>query len=319
MDGEDRWSIVLAGGRGARLASLTTVAGETIPKQYCALAGGPSLLRRAIWRAAASAGRDRVLVVVAAEQRKWWERELRDLPGENVLVQPEDRGTAAGVLLPLAEVLRRAPRAVVTLIPADHHVEREAELQKALTRAVLAAQRGPRPIALVGVPPEELDPELGWIVPSCAVAGEDALPVAEFREKPLRAEAALLLTRGAVVNTFLLAARARSLWALCEHLVPEVALPLATGRSRSLQGVYETLPRRDFSKTVLERSPESLSVVNAGPCGWSDLGTPERVVRCLGRLSRAGCEPTLVTAALGLSRQVAGLFLVVSPTRKVAA
>src|SRR6187549_3062564 len=102
MSVRSRWSVVLAGGRGTRLASLTTVAGETVPKQYCSLAGGPSMLRRAIWRAEAIAGRDRVLVVVTAAQRRWWESELRDVAPCNVLVQPVDRGTAAGVLLPLA-------------------------------------------------------------------------------------------------------------------------------------------------------------------------------------------------------------------------
>lgn len=305
MSDPERWGIVLAGGRGVRLASLTTVGGETIPKQYCSLAGGPSMLRRALSRAVAIAGQDRVLVVVTAEQRRWWERELHDLPAANVLVQPLDRGTAAGVLLPLAEVLRRAPRATVAVMPADHHVEREAELHGAVGRACLAAQDGPLPIALVGVKPDELDPELGWIVPSAEGGGPNARAVARFREKPSRAEAAALLAAGAVVNTFLFAARARALWEVCEALVPEVALPLATAVSRSWHAIYPDIPSRDFSKAVLERAAPSLAVVTAGPCGWSDLGTPERVARCLRRRATRHDEPTAFAAALNLSHQVA--------------
>ena len=302
MPAEERWSVVLAGGRGTRLAALTTVAGETIPKQYCALAGGASMLRRALWRAAATSGRERMLVVVTAEQRRWWERELHDLPAENVLVQPEDRGTAAGILLPLAEVVSRAPEAVVTVVPADHHVEREEELREALELAATTVRRDRRPVALVGVTPEELDPDLGWIVPRRA-AGRGALPVVRFREKPSPAEAATLLARGAVVNTFLFAARAASLWALCERLIPEVALPVGGARGGCLRTAYRQIPSRDFSKMVLERSAASLSVVTAGSCGWSDLGTPERVARCLRWTSGASHETTPVKAVLDLSRR----------------
>jgi len=301
----DRWSIVLAGGRGTRLASLTTVAGETIPKQYCSLAGGPSMLRRALWRAAAIAAPERVLVVVTAEQRCWWERELRDLPSRNVLVQPLDRGTAAGILLPVAEVLRRAPSATVAVIPADHHVEREAELHRALRRACLAVELGSRPVALVGVVPEELDPELGWIVPSPEALESSALAVARFHEKPPREEAAALLAAGAVVNTFLFAARARALWDVCEELVSDVARPLAAALSGSWQSAYQGLPTRDFSKAVLERAGKSLAVVTAGSCGWSDLGTPERVARCLRRQANRRVGSTPFAAALDLSQQVA--------------
>jgi mannose-1-phosphate guanylyltransferase len=304
VPGEERWSVVLAGGRGTRLTALTTVAGETIPKQYCALAGGASMLRRALGRAAAVSGRDHMLVVVTEEQRRWWERELYDLPAGNVVVQPEDRGTAAGILLPLAEVLRRAPEAVVTIVPADHHVEREEELRKALELAATTARQDRRPVTLVGVSPLEVDPELGWIIPGRTAGHEGALPVVSFREKPSRVEAVTLLAQGAVVNTFLFAASAAALWTLCERLVPEVALPLGGARTSRLGALYGQLPSRDFSRAVLERSAESLSVVVSGSCGWSDLGTPERVARCLRQLGGVRCESTPVVAALDLSRRL---------------
>ena len=39
------WAIVLAGGAGTRLASLTGAPGrQPVPKQYCSLHGGGSLL-----------------------------------------------------------------------------------------------------------------------------------------------------------------------------------------------------------------------------------------------------------------------------------
>ena len=47
------WAIVLAGGEGSRLHGLTTdTSGVTVPKQFCSLTGGQSLLVDTLQRAA---------------------------------------------------------------------------------------------------------------------------------------------------------------------------------------------------------------------------------------------------------------------------
>jgi hypothetical protein len=48
------WAIVLVGGEDSRLHSLTTTAlGDAVPKQFCSLRGGTSLLLEALKRAEA--------------------------------------------------------------------------------------------------------------------------------------------------------------------------------------------------------------------------------------------------------------------------
>jgi hypothetical protein len=47
--------------------------------------------------------------------------------------------------------------------------------------------------------------------------------------------------------------------------------------------LYEGLPHMDLSRDVLQRASRFLSVVRVPPCGWSDLGTPERLRQYLGR------------------------------------
>lgn len=64
------WALILAGGSGARLRSLTTTsAGVSIPKQFCSLRGGPSLLHEALQRALIVAPNERICVVVVALDR----------------------------------------------------------------------------------------------------------------------------------------------------------------------------------------------------------------------------------------------------------
>ncbi|MBS0388602.1 MAG: hypothetical protein JSR15_08975, partial [Proteobacteria bacterium] len=97
-----RWALVLAAGDGRRLSVLSTDStGRAVPKQYCTIGGGPSLLQSAINRGQAIAGAGHVSVIVAAQHRRWWWHELRGMPPRNVIVQPRNCGTANGILLQL--------------------------------------------------------------------------------------------------------------------------------------------------------------------------------------------------------------------------
>ncbi|HEX4498240.1 MAG TPA: sugar phosphate nucleotidyltransferase [Thermoanaerobaculia bacterium] len=308
------WAIVLAAGRGTRLQGITTVGGEAVPKQFCALRGDVSMLRRALQRAAMLVPEPRIQVVVAAEQRKWWERELEDLAPASVVEQPRDRGTANGVLLPLTAIHRQDPEGMVVLLPADHHVGREWILQAALGQAVAAVHAHPEKVVLLGMTPEETDPEFGWIVPRRNDLPTEPAAVERFREKPDAEEASALIAQGALVNSFVLAARVGTLLSLFERHLPELPALFRRwrGDAAGLRRLYEHLPTFDFSREILEPSVDRLAVVSVPPCGWSDLGTPARVARCL-ETDRKEPAPVLLPARHGfvppvdLSRRLAGV------------
>jgi mannose-1-phosphate guanylyltransferase len=278
------WSVVLAGGSGSRLSELARDAGTGhVPKQYCSLVGGPTLLDVTLDRAARHAGECRVLVVVAAEHETWWRASQAQWDGIGFVVQPEDRGTVAGLYLALDTIRRVDPDAVVLVLPADHHVDDEKALSSAIETALgeIGTRGG---IALLGAEPEGADGELGWIVPTRA--GERISRIAEFREKP-GAGAAELLQRGAVVSTFVMAARLRDWLSAVLRTTPEV--PRAFARFRA-GGPYGDIPRRDLSRHVLERKIGSLRVVRVPPCGWSDLGVPARLEKVIGELRHRGAS-----------------------------
>jgi mannose-1-phosphate guanylyltransferase len=286
------WAVVLAGGAGTRLAGLTAHGDEVIPKQYCALEGEVTLLRLALTRAQRLVGAERVVTVVAAEHEAWWQEELADQPPENVRVQPANKGTAAGLLFPLWEVARRDPGATVVVLPSDHYVVHEWTLLTAFHRLLAAVAAEPDAVVLLGMEPEAPVGDYGWIVPS-APARQGPVPVERFREKPGVAEAARLQAQGSLWNSFLFATPVSTLLGLYHRHLPEVLEPfsrhLSAGHSReSLNALYRLLPVRDFSRDLLERAPESLRVLAAPRCGWTDLGTPERVAEALATRPRRG-------------------------------
>jgi mannose-1-phosphate guanylyltransferase len=287
----DAWAIVLAGGDGTRVRDLTKGPnGASAPKQYCSFGGGQSLLGLALGRARSVVGPDRVVTVVAEQHRPWWEAELGRVPGgvpaENVVVQPSNRGTAVGVLLGLLRVVsRQGPVARVLVLPSDHAVADEETLARHMERGILATRQDPGRVVMLGMTPEALDTDYGWILSSDA-AGGLARPVVEFLEKPDAASSQRLMDRGALLNTFIFMARAATLLNLYQRLMPELlrrfhlrlSKPEAWARD-VLWRLYRTLRSRDFSREVLERCPQNLSVVRVPPCGWSDLGTPARLRR----------------------------------------
>src|SRR5688572_14911561 len=133
---QNTWALVLAAGEGSRLRTLTTDSnGLAVPKQFCSLQGGPSLLQEALHRAQAVVPRERICTVVAEQHRRWWQGALWWLPAANIFVQPRNRGTAVGILMPVLRILARDPLARILFLPADHYVRDEEILSRSLRTA----------------------------------------------------------------------------------------------------------------------------------------------------------------------------------------
>lgn len=282
-----RWAIILAAGEGSRIRHfMSDGAGQKIPKQFWPIDGRETMLDWSIDRAERVVPRTRIVIVVADQHRRWWEGKLQRLPQENVVVQPENRGTAIGVLLPLLTVLQRDADATAVVLPSDHFVARERVLRSAIENAFSTVDADSRRPVLLGMVPGADDREYGWVLPETRRGSPAAGRVRAFVEKPCIAEATRLRQQGALINSFILAAKARRLFDLCAKCLPAVARSLArldprpTTRAgmRALARVYERLPDRDFSREVLAPHARDLSIVPVRDCGWSDLGTPARLV-----------------------------------------
>ena len=278
----DLWTIVLAAGEGSRLRELTLdPSGDPVPKQFWRIDQNRTMLQWAMDRARRQSRSDRVVPVVAAKHRRFWKEEFRSLPAANLVIQPENRGTAAGILLPLLRVLTLDPHATVVVLPSDHYVANEDVLERSLRRARLVVEAEPQKVVLLGMTPSHADTELGWIQPTST--GGWARPVEAFVEKPAAELAQELWRKGALWNSFMFVAKAMTLVSLYEEsqralLAAFINRIEAGGWSVSnLERLYEEIPSIDFSRGVLQPSPAALAVLSVPACGWSDLGTPPRV------------------------------------------
>ena len=286
-----QFAIVLAAGEGTRLAALTrAVHSRVVPKQFATLCGDQSFLQKTLDRIGPIVPSERTVVVVPEDHAEMAARQIGGYAGIEIVNQPRNRGTGAGVLLPLAHVLARDPDAGVVVLPSDHYFEREDVFQKAVGRAMLAARAAPERVVLLGAAAEAPATDLGWIV--CGEAhgprAAGARRVEHFMEKPDSDTARELLREGALWNMLVIAASGRALWSLAEQHVPAICPSLRSYRSlignraatARLRDIYSTLPATDLSRDILQRA-QGLLAISMTNAGWSDCGTPERLFQAL--------------------------------------
>ncbi len=297
------WSIVLAGGEGTRVGYFVQRwLGRRRPKQFCTFVGTRSMLQHTLDRAARLAPVERSVLVVAQAHRQEAMTQLDGRGIGTILFQPANRDTAAGVFLPLTYVRMRDPRATVAIYPSDHFVYPEEQFLDAVRDAVLAAERLHNRIVLLGVAPDRLELDYGWILPGPRLAHSGpkrVQAVLKFLEKPTAQQADDALSNHALWNTMVMVAKVDTLWALGQQCFPELMeqferLGQAIGTSdeiRVLEAIYQNMPARNFSSDLLQQVPERVAVTELTNALWSDWGRPERIAEALRRIGRTPAFP----------------------------
>ena len=301
----DLWGVVLAGQPGQRLREVTRrLHGAPRPRQYARLAGPHSLLRQTLDRAALEIPRQRTVIVSLRSHVRYLEAEFGDAAPPPVLLQPRDRGTAAGVLLPVYWIRWRDPGATVAVFPSDHFIPEPRPFMDRVAEAVEFVSRYPRWIVLLGAEPSRPETEYGWIMPGTVLGCTARGPVwraAGFVERRSWAATARCPIEG-LWNTGVFVAKAATLVDAARQLIPSLhtrffqVAPLlgSTVETRALRRAYAALPSANFSRAMLEQCVPILAVTRLTGVFWCDLGSP----RLATALRRAGIPaPWLVRAS----------------------
>ena len=299
--------VIMAGGGGTRLRPLSTPAR---PKPFLPLLPtGETLLQRTIERLRGPELDldDASICVVASAAYASLVRE--QVPGVEVVIEPEGRNTAAAIAL-AALAVDRDDDEVMLVLPADHRIDPEREglfrsvLRTAADRLATGAFGVESPLVTLGISPTHPSTQYGYLVPRVEagedVAGLRAYPLAAFREKPAPADAeALVASPGVAWNAGMFLWRRRAIRAALERHAPDVLAGIAGGlASGDLAAAYPRLPSRSIDYAVMEPAGAAGEVVMAGlDVGWSDIGTWPALLEVLGA---AGIDGAVVEAGTAL-------------------
>jgi mannose-1-phosphate guanylyltransferase len=267
------------------------------------LYGTQSLLERTFTRIERLVPPDRIMTVVTRNHLQYPDacRQLADRPTHTVIVQPRNRDTGPGLLLPLAHLQRRSDDALVAVFPSDHYVSNDPALMQRVETAFRTVEARPELIVIVGVRPDAPETDYGYVVPDSAMVGDglpDVRSVRRFIEKPTARQADELILHGALWNTSILVFRLHMFLDLMWCVAPTLSLrfmeivdAIDTPRAREvLDAVYQGVPPVNLSRGILElvsdRWPSRLAVLCVDDAFWSDWGVEHRILRDLQAMRR---------------------------------
>jgi len=282
------WAVLLAGGDGTRLQSLTMkIAGDLRPKQFCSLFGGKTLLSQTQDRLAPLFRPDKMVFVVTRHHEEFYREDLQGAIDSRIIAQPRNRGTGVAMAAALFRILQFQTDPLVAFFPCDHYYSNDEAFGQTVAAAMKFAADCPGKIILIGAEATAPEVEYGWIEPGRTIQRSASIPlmrVSRFWEKPSLPKARALLEQGRLWNTFVTIGYASAFLDLLRLQVPDAMPYIAAGLERdNLEAVYRGIRPIDFSREVLAPLPGRLLVVRDAGSGWADLGNPERVIDTLVR------------------------------------
>lgn len=266
-------ALIIAGGRGTRFWPEARAAR---PKPLFAIDGKTSLLEQTIARAQPPIPKERIFVLVSAEQRDPFRRALRGLiPPRNLIIEPAGRGTAVAIAYGAAVIAERlGTETVVAVMPADHYMTPPAGFRSTIAGAIkLAASEDA--IVVIGVTP--IRPEVGYGYQKIGVAVRNGFKVDSFIEKPALARARRMVKSGRFLwNAGIFVMRIATLARELNLHAPSLAIAMnrfTTLDTAALSRAYRKLEFDSFDRVIAEKSRHVLSV--RAEFSWFDVGSWE--------------------------------------------
>lgn len=264
---------IIAGGQGTR---FWPVSRQALPKQFLPLGPGGETLIELTAKRVAQLVNDQIHVVTGDQHQALVRRYL---PKAVVLSEPVPRNTAAAIGLGALHARRLDPEAVMIVLPADHFVHNEEQLQVALRTAIdLALQK--QMLVTLGITPTSPHTGYGYIERGDSI-GRSSFEVLRFVEKPPLEIAEGFVQSGQFCwNSGMFVWRAADLLAAISKFMPELGAGLgridaAIGTPSELSTIAEVFAKLepvsiDFG--VMEHS-DNRAMVETGEIGWSDIGS----------------------------------------------
>lgn len=294
-----RCGIVLAGGEGKRLRHfIYQLRASQVPKQYINFIGVRSMLEHSFDRAEKLIPRDRLVTVASLDHLQYHEarRQLLGRPAHTVVLQPLNRETGPGVLLPLIHIYKRYPQSIVAVFPSDHFILEEDRFMGYVDLAFRVVQQDPSRIVLLGIKPDQPEAEYGYILPNGQLGGLSSVDihgVESFMEKPERHTAMEFAVRGALWNSMVMVSETKNFLGLISLVAPALHRSLeqiykAIGSPEEtavVEDCYAHMAPSNFSKELLEavagQNPSRLAVIAVDGVLWSDWGSAPRIMKTL--------------------------------------
>jgi mannose-1-phosphate guanylyltransferase len=305
-NGSENYAVILAGGDGSRLKSLTrAITGDERPKQFCPILNNETLLDVTRKRVELKFETENVFYSLTQKHEFYYKMLLNRVKKSNLVVQPENKGTAPAILYSLMRIATQNPQATVAFFPSDHYFSDDAALMNQVERAFETVERQEKSIVLLGIEPEKAETSYGWIEPHETLFADMEGSISQvkcFWEKPTFESALYLLQKGCLWNSFVMVGKVSTFLEVIKRELPDLyrmfkAVSVTFGsfaEKQTMRSLYAWIHETNFSSEVLEKCTNELYVLRVSDVTWSDWGEPQRV---LGTLTDLGVQTDWMLAA----------------------
>jgi mannose-1-phosphate guanylyltransferase len=273
------FAVIMAGGGGTRLWPISR---RKHPKHFLPMLGERTLFQATLDRLVGLIPLERTLVVTTADQLRDLKLQAPELPSDNILIEPQPRGTASVIGWAAARLIKRDPQAVMLVLPSDHFIRNLDLFHRLMRTAVTVAQANY--LVTLGIAPTFPATGYGYIQQAEALPGKFDLPaykVLRFTEKPDETRAHQMIASGDHTwNSGMFVWQATQILEEFGRQMPK--LKAALDRIESVQGTAEhesvlasewlKLKSETIDYGIMENS-RNVAVLPAANLEWSDVGS----------------------------------------------
>ena len=277
MQNKHHYVAIMAGGIGSRFWPMSRTA---YPKQFLdVLNTGKTLIQWTYERYIQFIPLENIYIVTSEEYVSIVEKQLPNLPKENILAEPSKKNTAPCIAYISFKLAQKDPRATFVVAPSDHLILEQENFQKIVEQA-LDFVSNIKALATLGIKPTNPNTGYGYIQYEGLEVSKGVYKVKTFTEKPTQEIAASFLASGDFLwNAGIFAWKASTIMAAFEKYQPEMfelfdgekANFNTASEKKSIQKIYPQCVNISIDIAIMEKA-DNVYVIPAS-FGWSDLGT----------------------------------------------
>ncbi len=268
------YALILAGGVGTRLWPRSRT---SLPKQLLPLMGDRTMVQATVERILPIIPVEHIFFATNQEYGLLVKEQIPDIPGSNIVREPNPRHTAPCIGLGALHIRQLDPEAVMASLHSDHFIADEPGFRQALLAAEKLARQGY--LVTLGIRPNKPETGYGYIERGSALGEYNDYPayqVNRFLEKPDLATAEKFLASGEYYwNSGIFIWQISTLMqAFCDYMpdfhdqLKKLEQALIVGEP--IDPIWQTITPESIDVGIMERA-EKVAVIPVD-IGWNDVG-----------------------------------------------
>jgi len=277
MQNKHHYVAIMAGGIGSRFWPMSRTA---YPKQFLdVLNTGKTLIQWTYERYTQFIPAENIFIVTSEEYVSIVEKQLPDLPKENILAEPSKKNTAPCIAYISFKLAQKDPQATFVVAPSDHLILEQENFQKIVEQS-LDFVTHIKALATLGIKPTNPNTGYGYIQYEGLEVSNGVYKVKTFTEKPTVEIAESFIASGDFFwKSGIFAWKASTIIAAFEKYQPEMFELFdsekehfnTSAEKQSIQKIYPQCVNISIDIAIMEKA-DNVYVIPAS-FGWSDLGT----------------------------------------------